>query len=275
MRAILPKAILELTAAGCETPKLDAEVLLAHALGCERHEVYTTTIGYQIPYGKFADYIERRNKREPVAYITGYKEFWSMNIKVTPDVLIPRPETEALVEKVLKVIEIKLMTHDSCLMTILDLGTGSGCIAAALAKEFPQAQLVVSDISEQALAIAKENLKFAQGRIQLIQSDLFEKITGKFDLIVSNPPYCASKDWENLQPEIKNYEPRLALDGGFDGLDFVRKIRQDAPRFLKAEGWLLLENGPSVEVWNALSLKGKKVYPAVSVSAAPRTLSCR
>lgn len=253
MRETLAKAIVELQQAGCETPKLDAEVLLAYTFGCERYELYTTINRCQALAGShelFQNYIERRKKREPVAYIIGFKEFWSIRMKVTPDVLIPRPETEALVERVLQILKNK---H----ATILDLGTGSGCIAAALATELPMAQFVVTDISKKVLEVAKKNLKFALNRVAFIQSDLFESVTGKFDLIVSNPPYIPSQELEELEPEVNLFEPRSALDGGRDGLDFIRRIRHDAPNFLKPEGLLILENGPQIEVWNASSLKGE------------------
>src|SRR3989338_1492598 len=146
---LLEEAIKKLEQADIETPKLDAEVLLAHALGCERHELYTST-GYLLTYARqklFEEYVERRKKREPVAYIRGFKEFWSINIKVTPAVLIPRPETEAVVEKALKILDQGLWIKDHG-PEILDLCTGSGCIAAALAKEIPNAKIVVTDISE-------------------------------------------------------------------------------------------------------------------------------
>lgn len=240
MMELLQQAIAQLKAAGCETPQLDAEVLLAHVLGCERYELYTA-IGRQssvVSQNKFNDYIERRMKREPVAYITGFKEFWSMPIKVTPAVLIPRPETESLVEQALQ----------KGGASILDLCTGSGCIAAALAKELPQAQITVSDISKEALAVARENLKFAGERITFVQGSLFENIQGPFDLIVSNPPYIPTAVLSGLEPEVNVYEPRLALGGGADGLDFVRNIRRNAPKYLKKGGWLLMEVGPETEV---------------------------
>lgn len=260
----LNEAIEQLTKAGIESPQLDAEVLLAHVLGCERHELYTATTGYLLPYGNlevFKSYVERRLKNEPIAYIVGYKEFWSLKLKVTPSVLIPRPATENLVEKALK-----LLGHRPA--TILDLCTGSGAIAAALAKELPTAKIVAADISEEALQVAKENLKFAGDRVTLIQSNLFEKITGKFDLILSNPPYIPREVVLNLDPDITNYEPHLALDGGEDGLDFIQKIRQDAPNFLKETGWLILENGASglkVEIWNVSSLKEGSPSTALSI----------
>ena len=283
MKTLLNQAVKTLEKAGVETPKLDAEVLLAHALGCERHELYTKNItGCQAPgddFEKFRTYIQRRCKREPVAYIRGFKEFWSLKIKVTPAVLIPRPETETLVEKVVEILrpstglrasgnrsghgESSIPGHgepvEPC--TILDLCTGSGCIAAALATELPDAQITVADISKEALDVARENLAFAKERITFIQSNLFEKIpppsTGKFDLIVSNPPYIPSTQITQLFPEVSRYEPRLALDGGPDGLAFIDKIKQTAPNFLNPNGWLVLEAGSEIFIWTNSSSKGE------------------
>lgn len=253
-------ATAELKAAGCDTPDLDAEVLLAHALGCERFEIYTANTSKCqaltdiLPI--FQNNIERRKRREPVAYILGYKEFWSLKLKVTPDVLVPRPETEKVVETALKMLQIEPGTH----CQILDLCTGSGCIAAALASELPHAQFVLTDISEKALAVAKENLKFAEGRITFLQSDLFKNVTGRFDLIVSNPPYIPSAELETLMPEVRDFEPRLALDGGRDGLDFVRQIRHHFSKHLKPSGCCILENGAKVETWKNSSFQGESRF---------------
>lgn len=249
----------ELKRAGCETPELDAEVLLAHALGCERFEIYTNTNKCQaltVILPLFQSYIERRKHREPVAIIIGYKGFWSLKLKVTPDVLVPRPETEKVVETALKMLQIEPGTN----CHLLDLCTGSGAIAAALANELPHAQFVVTDISPKALAVAKENLQFAEGRITFLQSDLFENVTGLFDLIVSNPPYIPSAEIAALMPEVRDFEPRLALDGGADGLDFVRRIRHDFSGYLKPSGCLVLENGAKVETWKNSSLKGADLF---------------
>lgn len=194
----------------------------------------------------FQNYCERRNKGEPVAYITGYKEFWSIDIQVSPAVLIPRPETEHLVETALQKIPKEKP------MRILDFGTGSGCILAALATERPLATLVGVDCSEEALAIAEKNLAFVKERIQLICAPSPcpspSKGEGKgggetFDILLSNPPYIPTAVCETLQPEVRDYEPRLALDGGPDGLAIYRQIFQDAPKLLKNGGWLLLEMG--------------------------------
>ena len=184
---------------------------------------------------EFKSFAARRAKSEPVAYILGTREFWSIPIKVTPDVLIPRPETEHLVERALAKIPADKVVH------ILDVGTGSGCIIAALAKERPLAQFVGIDTSERALAVAKENLQFAKKRVDLVSK--FKIWNLKFDIVLSNPPYIPTPDLKNLMPDVKNYEPLSALDGGSDGLAIYRQILQNAPKRLKKGGWLLLEMG--------------------------------
>lgn len=250
---MLSAALPLLEGAGIETPLLDGEILLAHTLGCERHELYTTSVRCQAPNGKmkqFQSFVERRRQREPVAYITGFKEFWSLKLKVTPEVLIPRPETEEVVEKSIQWVQTCSKVPGTKLH-ILDLCTGSGCIAAALARELPQAHITVSDISEGALRVAKENLALYKDRITFIQSDLFEKIQGTFDLIVSNPPYIPSNEWEGLEPEIREYEPKIALDGGPEGLDFIIKIRHNISKYLKRTGAAVIENKADVQLWKS------------------------
>ena len=140
----------------------------------------------------------------------------------------------------------------------MDLCTGSGCISAALATEFPKTQITLTDISPKALAVAKINLEFAKERVRFLQSDLFEKVEGEFDLIVSNPPYCNSEIWEKLMPDVRNFEPQLAIDGGPRGLDFVDRIRNNAANYLKENGVLILEAGPDIHVWTSSSLKAEK-----------------
>lgn len=255
------QAAEELKEAGCDMPELDTEVLLAHALGCERFEIYTnkcrTPFSVSAELKTFQKLVERRKRREPVAYIIGHKEFWSLKLKVTSDVLAPRPETEKVVETALTFLSEKKVSDT---FWILDLCTGSGCIAAALASELPHAQFVVTDISEKALAVAKENLKFAEGRITFLPSNLFENVRGKFDLIVSNPPYIPSAELPHLMPEVCDFEPRLALDGGADGLDFVRQIRHDFSEHLKPGGCCILENGAKIEIWKNSSSKGESRF---------------
>ncbi|HSA59255.1 MAG TPA: peptide chain release factor N(5)-glutamine methyltransferase [bacterium] len=229
---------------GIPNPRLDAELLLAYVLKCQRVDLYTgfeKTVSEK-HLAEFKALIERRATREPLQYITGETEFWGLKIKVTPEVLIPRPETELLVEEALK--------NAPPAGDVLDIGTGSGCIAIALAKNLPGAKIVATDISKEALSVAKENAQ-AHGvadRIEFVTSDIapwlfFETRERKFDLIVSNPPYIDSSELDFLQPEVSRHEPRSALDGGQGGLETIKKILQEAPDFLKIKGRLLMEVG--------------------------------
>ncbi|MCX5685967.1 MAG: peptide chain release factor N(5)-glutamine methyltransferase, partial [Candidatus Omnitrophica bacterium] len=178
----------------------------------------------------------------PIQYVIGHTEFCGMEFLVDDRVLIPRPETELLVEEVRRLVHGSLsMVHCPC---ILDLCTGSGNIAIALTKTLPDCKMIASDISEEALVLAKLNAsKLGAGyNIEFVSSDLFNKIRGRYDIIVSNPPYIAGFEFETLQKEVLK-EPRLAFDGGEDGLDFYRRIIQDAPRYLNSGGYLVFEIG--------------------------------
>ena len=178
----------------------------------------------------------------PYAYITGTKEFMGINFKVNEDVLIPRDDTEILVSKVIELIKEK--TNDS-IIKILDMCTGSGCIAISIAHEFKNRNISVwaTDISADALNVAKENALANDAKINFIQSDLFSELTNKFDIIVSNPPYIKSKVINSLQREVKDNEPLIALDGGEDGLDFYKRISNDAKNYLNNNGILAFEIG--------------------------------
>lgn len=199
---------------------------------------------------QFSDLVHQRSRRIPLQYLTGEQDFMGISIKVSPDVLIPRQDTEILAEESIR----RIRPGDR----VLDLCTGSGCLAVSIARYCPEAQVTASDISEAALSIAAENVRYNQCTVNLIQSDLFEKITGSFDVIVSNPPYIKSEVIGTLAPEVKECEPHLALDGGTDGLDFYRKIVRDSRRHLKENGWLLLEIGfdQGQEVGRLLSGEG-------------------
>lgn len=239
---------------GIDTARLDAEVLIAHVLGMNRVDIYTNRSVdlTQQEVSLFHSHVERRAAGCPVAYITGVKEFWSIPMNVTPDVLIPRPETEHVVQRSLEIIrssDQQPATSDG--FSVLDLCTGSGCIAAALAKELPEAQFIVTDISEGALGVARKNLASAAGRIKFLCGDLFDALLensvaradGYFDLITANPPYVSDGDWVTLPRDIRDYEPREALVGGNDGLDFAARIVKDALSFLKPTAWLVMEVG--------------------------------
>lgn len=236
---------------GIESPRAGAEILLAHSLGLRRIDLY---LRYDQPLvadelGHFKALIKRRADREPVAYIVGTKEFWSIELTVTPDVLIPRPETECLVEAALTFLpETGEADTDFQPLNVLDLGTGSGAIIMALAKERPGHFFAAADISPSALAIAAQNAcnHHLEDKIAFFCADWLTSIKDSrpvFDLIVSNPPYIRSHDMAGLAPEINRYEPQKALDGGTDGLDQVRLIVAGAGNHLKPSGHLLLEIG--------------------------------
>lgn len=224
--------------------RVSAEILLAYCLRCERIELY---LRYDQPLQDdelrlFKSLIQRRARREPDAYIIGYREFWSLSLQVTPAVLIPRPETECLVETALQHIP------DQEAIQVLELGTGSGAISMALANERPHWQIRATDISGDALAIARENAHrlIPGGNLEFIEGSWFEPCSDRtnfFDLIISNPPYIASNHLADLDPEIRQYEPMSALDGGIDGLACLSHIIQAAPDYLKPEGLLILEIG--------------------------------
>jgi release factor glutamine methyltransferase len=234
-----------------ESPRLCAEVLLSHQLKKSRIELY---LEHDQPLNplEIAGYrslIKRRLEREPLQYIIGHQEFWSQDFLVSPAVLIPRPETELLIEEALKLGE-RNFSSDSGYPKILDLGTGSGVIAISLAKEIQNATLVASDISFEALALAKDNARHhnLNSRIGFCQGDLWQPFSHtfcSFDMIISNPPYIPSEAFKALPPEVRNYEPRIALDGHENGMYFIERIIKESEIYLKPGGWLLIEMDPN------------------------------
>jgi len=219
-------------------------------LGVERLDLY---LRYDQPLTqeelqRFKTLLKRRADREPVAYITGVKECWGIEFKVTPDVLIPRPETEFLIEKALNLIPEPSGSVSYSPMRILDIGTGSGTIIVSLAVNRPGHLYFASDISLQAVRVADSNAidNGLDGKIQFFAGELFAPINTeneKFDLILSNPPYIADSELYSLEPEVCKYEPVHALDGGKDGLEIIKRIIDSAPGFLNHGGFLLLEIG--------------------------------
>jgi release factor glutamine methyltransferase len=231
-----------------ESARLDAEVLLRHVLEMEPAEFYTALNGElsSAAQARFWTLLARRARREPVAYITGRKEFWSLDFIVTPDVLIPRPETESLVEVALESIQ-RLPVKAA--LNVLDLCTGSGAIAVCLAKERADSRLTGVDISAAAVTVARRNAEAhgVAGRIDFAQGDLFAPLRRRrFALIVSNPPYVRRRDLALLVPEIRDWEPIVALDGGDEGLDFYRRIVADAPKHSIAGGMIAVEVGADI-----------------------------
>lgn len=235
------------TKKGIDAPRLTAEMLLSFVLEMERIELYThfdMIIG-KSQLEKLRGLTGRCLQNEPVQYLTGRCEFYSLSFKVGPDCLIPRPETELLVERAIEILRCRSGTQYIC-----DLCTGCGCIAVAVAKNFPNAEIVATDICNSALSIAAENIAKHNliRQIRLLQGDLFEPVIGQldvkdFDIIVCNPPYVSIAEYEKLDAKVKNHEPKLALAGGPDGLDIYRRIAVQAPQYLKKEGILLLEIG--------------------------------
>jgi release factor glutamine methyltransferase len=226
--------------AGIDDAELEAEVLLRHALGLDRAQLYAR-LRENIDEERRAAFerlVERRLVHEPAAYIVGHKEFYGIDLEVTPDALIPRPETELLVDAVLSAAP-----KGPC--TVADVGTGCGAIAAALAMRLPQATVYAIDASERALALAARNVERLglTSRVRLLQGDLLDPLTEPVDLIVANLPYVKTSEWETLPPEIREHEPREALDGGPDGTRELERLLRQAPSHLRPGGRLLAEIG--------------------------------
>ena len=220
---------------------LDAEVLARHVLECDRVTILTRGRD-PVPSAfdrLYRPLVDRRVAREPIAYIVGEREFWGLDFVVTPDVLIPRPETELVVEEAISVASRTLTRR------IIDVGTGSGCLAVALAIEFASARIVATDISAAALAVATRNAERHNviGRITFLETDLLDNIEGPAHLIVSNPPYVPEGDAATIQPEVARYEPHGALYAGDDGLAVIRRIVASAAPRLAEPGWLIVEFG--------------------------------
>ncbi len=234
---------------GIENPRLNAELLLALSLHLSKEGLYAH-LHDQVKEGEKGELeklIQRRISGEPLQYILEHQEFWSIDFKVDRRVLIPRPETELLVEQSLLILS---GTSFQRILSVLEIGTGSGAIAIALAKEMKNIFLVATDISKSALALAMENAKSAgvQDQIEFVNGDLFgpfrpSQERKSFDLVLSNPPYIIRPEIGSLAKEVRDYEPTVALDGGEDGLEFYRHLISQAPFYLREGGWLLLEIG--------------------------------
>jgi len=236
------------------TPDLDAELLLVHILGTSRARLrsHPEEAASAAQSKRYTELLERRATGEPLAYVIGRRDFWSLRLTVTPAVLVPRPETELLVERALA------LRHEE-FGRVVDLGTGSGAIALTLASERPGWQVAATDVSEEALAIARTNAESLDlKRVQFLHGSWFEPLVGRtFDLIVSNPPYVAEDDPAMQDPALR-HEPRGALTPGGDGMASLRAIIAAAPDYLERDGWLLLEHGSdqAAEVTRELVARG-------------------
>ncbi|MFQ5849478.1 MAG: peptide chain release factor N(5)-glutamine methyltransferase [Candidatus Binatia bacterium] len=275
---------------GVETARLDAELLLGMALGWGREQLY-------LHYGMrlkdceghlFQGLLHRRARGEPIAYITGHREFWSHDFLLTPDVLVPRPETELLVEVTLRLLtetegQVKPQTPEGKIR-ILDLGTGSGIVAVTLAKERTDVEIWATDLSLGALEVARANAEQhgVQEKIRFVHGDVFKPVEGRdsfFHSVVSNPPYVRRSEIENLPGEVRDWEPKLAWDGGPDGLDLCRRIITQGHRYLKDAGFIAVEIGPDMGEEVCWLFGGTGRYSEISVhrdySGRDRVVSAR
>lgn len=261
-------AATERLRASSETPRLDAELLLAHALGWSRTRLLAERqhMPEQAQIEAFDSFVARRENLEPVAYIVGHKEFYGLDFAVDRRVLVPRPETELLVERALALAGRLAENEGRKLdrpLRIVDIGTGSGAIAVALALNLPDAEITAVDLSPDALAVAAINVarhNLAE-RVQLMQGDLLEPLDGQFDLIVSNPPYTII---DEIDEGVRRHEPHLALDGGVEGLEVYKRLLAQAPARLQTGGALLLEIG----AWQgqALVALARATFPDAQVA---------
>jgi release factor glutamine methyltransferase len=268
--------------AGVGVPRLTAEVLLAHAIGCERawlfaHSDEPLREVWWIHYGR---YLHERMQSKPTQYITGRQEFYGREFRVTPDVLIPRPETEHVVEAALKLVEAGLKHWEAPRgqgrLSIIDIGTGSGAIAVTLALE-TRASVTATDISPAALRVASENARRLKAPVHFAACDLAHAIGGgQFDLVVSNPPYVPESDSSTIQREVRDHEPAVALYGGADGLEVYRRLIPEATRLLKPGGWLVMEIGyRSGEAVAAMLGAWREVETIADLAGLPRVMVAR
>lgn len=246
-----------------ENPRKEIELLLQDILECSRVDLY---LRFEEPLAKLQlvklrEWVQRRKSREPIQYITGKAGFYNLIFKVTPDVLIPRPESERLVDVLIETI------GKNKNISILDIGTGSGCLALALGQELPNAKITGIDNSTKAIEIAQLNAKTLKiENVIFSQLDLFEnKIEGKYDVVISNPPYIPQKEIESLMPEVKNFEPHSALTDSADGLTFYHKISEISKRIINSKGWFFLEVGLGEHPKKAMQLFSNEKFKNVEL----------
>ena len=258
---------------GIESPRLEAHILLAHVLNCKRIDLVVRSD--EEPSAKekatYRELVKRRVDGWPVAYLTGSKEFYLLPFSVSPAVLIPRPDTETLVLESLNRLKGRVNP------TVLDLGTGSGCIAVSLAVNCPTCRVTAVDLSPDAVELAMKNAKVngVADRVTVLTGDLFSPVStaARFDLVVSNPPYIAQSEIESLAPDVRDHEPRLALDGGADGMAFYRRITSSAGAFLNPNGWLIVEVGhtQAESVMDLIRLRTEFETPTTAKDAGGRS----
>jgi len=271
---VLAEATAKLDAAGVDAPKLVTQVLMAHALGLPRASVVATPPqqplqSYQL--ASFRALVARCIGGEPMAYVVGHTEFYGLDFATDRRAMIPRPETEHLVELALARIRAiptqpALSSTGSLKIPVVDVGTGTGCIVISLATKLPNWRFIATDISADALALAQENAKRhdVSARIQFLRGDLLAPLPMRVDGAIANLPYVTTSEWQQLPRHIREHEPRTALDGGRDGLDLIRKLFSQVAQRVKSDGWLLLEIGATQG--QAVSALARQVFPMASVN---------
>lgn len=277
----LSTAVSQLQAAGIGSPQRHAELLLMFALGRDRTFLYTHP-EYSLSAEeceRYRDALEQRSLGTPTQYITGHQEFWGLDLIVNPSVLIPRPETEHAVEAVLNLAKAHIASAPG-IPRLIDVGTGSGCIALALAHELPLAEIHASDISPDALKVARANaLRFhMENRLTLHQADLLAGLNlHNLDFVVSNPPYVGEREASKVQREVRDFEPHVAVFGGQEGMEIYRRLIPQAASALRSGGWLAMEIGytQQAEV-SALLQQWSEVSFAADLQGIPRVaIACK
>jgi len=281
LRKGLAAAISRLTAANVPSPRLNAELLLMFTLGCDRAYLYAYP-ERKLSTDDQSRYDQALSEREhgvPTQYITGHQEFWGMDFIVTPAVLIPRPETEHVIETVLERVRVERAPSPADSLRILDVGTGSGCIALALAKELPSAEIHATEISTAALEIARANAARLQleACVQFHCTDLLQGLElGAFDFVVSNPPYVGESEEDQVQLEVRKHEPHNAVFAGATGLEVIERLIPQAHESLKPGGWLVMEiSGTVAERVRGLLTEWNEVEITNDLQGIPRVASAR
>jgi release factor glutamine methyltransferase len=280
IKQALIEGTARLEAAGVDEARRTAGVILCHVLGVERTQLLTASSDSisEADYLRFTELVARRAAGEPVQYITGHQEFYGLDFIVTPDVLIPRPETEFLVERVLKLIPESKGSPP----LVADIGTGSGCIAIAAAVNAPGARVIATDVSQAALEVAARNAERhqVQDRITFLAGDLFAPLAGlenAIDILASNPPYVSEGRPDLIQREVREWEPPVALFGGSEGLEFYRRLLSEGDRFVKPEGFMVFEIGYSQfeTIIDMIAPPWELIDVTRDLQGIPRTLTLR
>lgn len=283
LKAALTSAIDQLTAQAVPSPRMNAELLLMFVLDCDRAYLYAHSerVLTHDEQARYKAALDERARGVPAQYITGHQEFWGLDLIVTPAVLIPRPETEHVVESVLELArlhELGGQERPADALKIIDVGTGSGGIALALATELEQAEIHATDISHEALEIARANASRLglQNRIQFHEANLLEGVGSEFDLVVSNPPYVGESEQDQVQLEVRKFEPRNAVFAGPTGLEVIERLIPQAHEALRPGGWLVMEiSGPIAQQTNELLKDWDAVSILPDLQSIPRVVRAR